>query len=114
MSLTLTYDGSVITPDFRPSTISIPVRAHNGEAETGVIPVEDADATLTIVGHRPFIVEESACSQPRLFTGWTVVRGYAREREKALIVEAQRATEINIVDANAMFGFRLISGDDGN
>lgn len=120
MSLEFTYDdggsggGDELSAYVKPSTISVPSRAEMGDTGNGVIPLDDMAGTVEIVGHQPFIVEESACSQPRLFTGWVVERDYGRQGEGGLIVEASRLAEVNIVDANAAAGFRIIWDTDGD
>ena len=111
MSLEFTYDGAPLAADVKPSTVSLPQRAEGGEPSIGVIPIEEGDA---LTGHRPFIVEEDDCAQPRLFTGWTVERDYARQAEGGLIVADQRLTDVNIVDCNAALNFRVIWDTDGN
>ena len=116
MSLIYSYNGTPIAHNVAPSGINVPQRADMGEASFGGIPIEDPGATLTLFGHRPFVVDEDACdAQPRLFTGYVAQRDIGRSGENALIVgEDQRLHDTTIVDVNAIFGFRLISGVDGN
>lgn len=117
MSLTITYDddgyggGQELADLVAPSTIQVPQRAENGEPSFGAIPAENGAA---LVGHKPFVVEESACSQPRLFTGYTTQRDFARSAEDALVVADDRLTDVTIVDCNAAAGFRIIWDVDGN
>jgi hypothetical protein len=115
MSLAFDYNGAPLTHGVKPSTISITTRAENGEAEFGTIPIEDPDASLDLVGHKPFLVEDDDCAQPRLFTGYVAQRDIGRSTERGLRGdEDQRLVEVSIVDCNAIAGFRPISGDDGN
>lgn len=111
MTISYTYDGSAITHDIAPSTINIPTRADMGEAAFGGIPIEDPDRTLAIVGHKPFIVEESACSQPRLYTGWTTQRDIGRSEEEGMFVGPDaNLADMTIADLNILFNLRIIRG----
>lgn len=117
MSLIVTYDddgyggGADLTAGLAPTTVQLPQRAENGEPSFGALPIENGAA---LTGHRPVTVEESDCSQPRLFTGYTTQRDFSRSAENALIVGDDRLTDITIVDQNAIFGFRIIWDTDGN
>jgi hypothetical protein len=113
VTLAYTYDGAALTHNVAPSGIEIPQRADMGEVSMGGIPIEDPAADLTMLGHRPFTVTESACAQPRLFTGWTAERGIGRDLDLGLFVGPNpRIHDATILDLNALFGFRLISGAD--
>jgi hypothetical protein len=113
VTLAYTYDGAALTHKVAPSGIDIPQRADMGEVSMGGIPIEDPAGDLTMLGHRPFTVEESACAQPRLFTGWTAERGIGRDLDLGLFVGPNpRIHDATILDLNALFGFRLISGAD--
>jgi hypothetical protein len=113
VTLAYTYDGAALTHKVAPSGIDIPQRADMGEVSMGGIPIEDPAADLTMLGHRPFTVTESACAQPRLFTGWTAERGIGRSLDLGLFVgPSPRVHDATIIDLNALFGFRLVSGAD--
>jgi len=115
MSLIYEYDGGVITHNVAPSDIALTHRADMGEASFGGIPIEDPAASLTLVGHKTFTVEEDDCAQPRLFTGWTTERGIGRDLDRGMFVGPNpRLHDTTIVDINAAFGFRQITGEDGN
>jgi hypothetical protein len=115
VSLTFDYDGSEITHGIAYDGVTLPTAAEQGEASFGAVPVQDPDGTFSVIGHRPFTVEESACSQPRLWTGWTTQRDYARSVERGLVgAEDPRLVDLSLVDLNALFGFRIIHGADGN
>jgi len=115
MGLEFTNDTESLTHGVKPSTVNLATRAEMGEAEIGLIPVEDPDATLETVGLRPWIVEESECDQPRLFTGYVGQRDIGRSPERSLITGlTQRLHEVSITECNAVFGFRMITGIDGN
>ena len=77
MTLSYTYYGAAITQKIAPSGINITHRA-DGDPSQGGLPIEDPAAALTMVGWKPVTVEESACSQPRLFTGFTMQRDIGR------------------------------------
>jgi len=114
VTLSYTYDGAAITQKIAPSGINITHRA-DGDPSQGGLPIEDPAAALTMVGWKPVTVEESACSQPRLFTGFTMQRDIGRSVEGGLFVgEDARLQDLTIVDLNAIFGFRQITGSDGN
>jgi hypothetical protein len=115
MTLTYTYDGAALTHDIAPTSVSLPSSAEKGEPSMGSLIVEDPGATLALRGHRPFVIEESACSQPRLWTGWTTERGSGRSLDDGQFVGASaRIHDVTIVDLNALFNFRILSGTDAN
>jgi hypothetical protein len=114
MTLAYTYNGAPLTHDIKPSGISLPQRAEGGEASFGGVAIEDFDASLVLVGHKPFIVEESACSQPRLFTGYTTQRDKGRHVQDGIIVGDDRRFDLTTACSNIVFGLRLIHGTDGN
>ena len=70
MTLTISYNGAPIGYDVPPTKVAMPQRAELGAISMGSISPEDPTAALTLVGHKPIAITESACSQPRLFTGW--------------------------------------------
>lgn len=115
MTLSYTYDGAGVMHKAAPTGLEIPTRAEMGEASFGGVPLEDPGATLTTLGHRPFTVVESACAQPRLFTGYVTERGIGRDLDRGMFVgEDARLHDVTIVDMNALFNFRVISETDGN
>jgi len=114
MTLSYLYNGSALTHDIAPSTASIESVAEQGASAFSSFQADDPDATLELLGHRPAIIEESACAaQPRLFTGWTTERGVGRVVEAGLHGdETTRGVDVTLVDVNALFNFRLLSGTD--
>ena len=109
MTLAYTYDGAAITQKIAPSGINITHRA-DGDPSQGGLPIEDPAAALTMVGWKPVTVEESLCSQPRLFTGFTMQRDIGRSLDEGLFVGADpRLQDLTITDLNAIFGFRVIT-----
>jgi hypothetical protein len=114
MTLAYTYNGAAVTHKAAPSGLEITQRA-DGEASFGGVPFEDPGATLAVVGHKLFTVEDDACAQPRLFTGFTTERGMGRSLDEGLFVGANpRLIDLTLVDMNAALGFRQITGADGN
>jgi len=114
MALVYSIDGVPITQNVAPSGIEITHRA-DGDQSFGGIPIEDPAGALTIVGHRLFTVEEDECSQPRLFTGFTMQRDMGRAAEEGLLAGADpRLIDLSVVDMNAALAFRQITGADGN
>ena len=115
MSLVFTYDGAPLAFGVKPSRVDITARADMGEASFAGVDFEDAGAALTTVGHRPFVITETACSQPVLFTGWTTERGIGRSVPDALLTGPdQRLHDLTAVDINNAFMYRVIAGTDGN
>jgi hypothetical protein len=112
--LHFTYDGAPLGYDVPPTKISIPQRAELGEISMGSISPEDPTSALTLVGHRPIIIEELDCAQPRLFTGWTVERNMGRSFEQTQFVGPDALIhDTTIVDLNAALNFRIITWTDG-
>lgn len=113
MTLTHTYSGSALVFDVPPTKVNIPQRAEVGSVSQGGISPEDPTAALTLVGWKSFVVEETACSQPRLFTGWVGNRGIGRSFEQAQFVGPDaRVYDTTILDLNACFRMRIITGTD--
>ena len=92
MTLGYTYDGAAITHNIAPSTVSLTSAAEDGEASMSGFDTEDPAASLGMLGHRAFTITESACSQPRLFTGWTTERSRGRSLEAGLFGAAPAST----------------------
>ncbi len=110
MSLSYTYNGAAFEGSVPPSSLSPTQMADGGQAAFGGLVVDDAAAEILTVGHKAFTVEESDCSQPRLFTGWTTERDMARSVERGMIVGDDRLHDVTLIDLNALFNFRQISG----
>ena len=114
MTLAIDYNGAPIGYDVPPTKVAMPQRAELGAISMGSISPEDPTAALTLVGHKPIAITESACSQQRLFTGWTVERNMGRSFEQSQFVGADPLIhDTTIVDLNAAFGFRIITWTDG-
>ena len=109
MSISVGYAGTSILQGIQPTSIECAQLADMGETATGAFTVEDDAAALTLIGYQPVTISESACSQPRLFTGWTFERGYQRDEENAILTSAARTHDVSIIDMNACFGFRQIT-----
>lgn len=110
MSLSYTYNGSAFVGSVPPSSLNPTSLANVGETGMGGLVVDDVGAAQLLVGHKAFTIEESACSQPRLFTGWTTQRDMARSEERGMIVGTDRLHDVNLIDLNALFDFRMIAG----
>ena len=114
MTLAYTYDGASLTHKIAPSSIEVGSRLDRGNVEEGSVVIEDPTGNLTLTGLRPFVVEESACSQPRLFTGYLASREIGRSYSATQILGASaRVHEATVYDLNAIFMFRPIKGADG-
>ncbi len=113
MTLTYTYNGSALGFGIPPTKALLPQRAEVGAVSQGGVSPEDPTAALTLVGWKSFVVEESACSQPRLFTGWVGDRGIGRSFDQAQLVGPDaRIYDTTILDLNACFRMRIITGTD--
>ena len=109
MSISVGYAGASILQGIQPESIECAQLADMGETATGAFTVEDDAADLTIIGYQPVTISESACSQPRLFTGWTFERGYQRDPPNAILTEEARTHDVSVIDMNGAFGFRQIT-----
>lgn len=115
MTLTYTYDGSPLGFPIPPTKLNLPSRAEIGSIDVGGVSPEDTGAALTLTGWRPFVVEESACSQPRIFTGWVYDRGIGRSFDQTQFVGSdERIHDTTLTGLNAIFGMRIIWDTDGN
>jgi hypothetical protein len=114
MTLSYTYDGSPLGYPIPPTKISLPSRAELGSLSEGGVSPEDPAAGLSLVGWRPFHVDESDCSQPRLFTGYVADRQTGRSFEQTQFVGPdERIHDTTIADLNAVLGMRIIWDTDG-
>ena len=114
MSLTVTVNGTAIVDAIPPSSIGAQHRAEDGDVGFGGFLVDDPGATITTTGHHSVVVEESACSQPRLFLGYLAERDISRSLDRGMIAgDDARAHEATTVDLNACFGFRIITTTGG-
>lgn len=114
MTLAYSYDGSALAHDVAPSRVELASRAESGTVAFSRVPIEDPAHDLDMLGHRPFVATESACSQPRLLTGWVAPRDISRSADATQLVGDDAAHQASIVDANAALGFRIIWDTDGN
>src|SRR5687768_16088451 len=85
MGLEFRYDGNLLAPErvqltgFGGAGVGgLPSAAFNGEVGTAGVRIEDPDGDLTVVGLRPFTVDETDCDKPRIFTGWMYGRSISR------------------------------------
>lgn len=112
MTLSITVLGTPI-PNVAPTSVEIASAANWGEAVFSGFEIDDATAAFMTVGHKPCIIEESDCSQSRLFTGWVTQRDVGRSVERGMFPgESARKHDVTIVDLNAMWNFRIITGTD--
>lgn len=114
MSLSLTVDGVAVLAGVPPTSIAATQIADDGNAGHGGFNIEDPGADVLTVGHKPVIIQETECSQPRLFTGWTTVRNMGRDDDGGLIVSDDRQHDVTVVDLNAAVTFRILRGADTN
>ena len=116
MSLDFVYNGSSLgtaavrlgqVPGFTSS-------AEKGTVGIGLVPVDDPTAALALDGLHDFYVTESSCSVARLFTGYLGPQDVARGQGDSLITGGARRWQAELLDENAGFNFRIITGSDGN
>ena len=110
MTATYTYDGSPITTARR-AEISFTQVADHGGVGSGRLTIDDTAGTQDIVGQKDFVATQDDCSMPTVFTGYVGQRTYSRKNERQ---GARREIDVELHDLNAMLGFRIIDGDDGN
>lgn len=113
MTLTVSVNGTVIADAIPPSSVASQQRAQGGDVGFGGFAIDDPDALITTTGHHVVLVEESACAQPRLFTGYLTSRDTSRSEDRGMIAGADaRAHDATTVDLNAVFAFRVLEGAD--
>lgn len=112
MSLTVSVAGTTIADAIPPSSVQATQMANDGEAGFGGFSIDDPGSDILTVGHKAVVIEESECSQPRLFTGWTTQRDMGRSDERGMIVADDRLHDVTTVDMNAAFRFRILRGAD--
>lgn len=78
----------------------LPMTAWYGEPTIAGIVVDDPEGSLDIDGWHEFWVNETACSKPRIFTGWIFGRTISRG---PYVNGAGRVWDCDIVDLNAAF-----------
>lgn len=110
MALTLTINGAAVS-NVRWDLSSWSAAGDLGAASYAEIVIDDPSGTLSVTEWKQVTIEESACSQPRLFTGY--VHEVEIERADPYAGAARRWT-IRAVDANALLHMRLVSGSDGD
>lgn len=110
MALTLTINGAAVS-NVRWDLSSWSAAGDLGAASYAEIVIDDPSGTLSVTEWKQVTIEESACSQPRLFTGY--VHEVEIERADPYAGAARRWT-IRAVDANALLYMRLVSGSDGD
>jgi hypothetical protein len=114
VTLSYTYDGADLGYLIPPTKLNLPNRAELGSIDIGGVSPEDPAASLAMAGWRPFHVDESACSQPRLFTGWVFDRNVGRSFEQTQFVGPdERIHDTTITGINSALGMRIIWDADG-
>jgi hypothetical protein len=114
VGLSYTYDGSALGFDVPPTKATLTSRAELGSISTGGVSPEDPTAALALVGWKSFHVDESDCSQTRLFTGWVADRNIGRSFDQSQFVGPDpRIHDTNICELNAALSMRLIWDTDG-
>ncbi len=110
MVATYTYDGSDLD-NVRSDSPEFTTRAEHGEVGGGRFTIDDTAGTQVIVGQMDFVATEDDCATPETFAGFIADRVYSRQNERQA---ARREIDVSVVDLNAVLGFRLIDGADGN
>ena len=74
--------------------------------------VDDPSGALDLVGLRNFHVAETACSWPRLFTGYFAERNLSRA--DSLLIGVARRWDCSVTDINTALSFEIIRGSAAN
>src|SRR5881392_3418458 len=88
--------------------------AERGSIGTTSVQVDDATGTLTIPGLIDFQADEFDASPQRLYSAYIADLTVARGQGDSLITGAARRWDCTTLDLNAVLGFRVIHGSDGN
>jgi hypothetical protein len=107
VSISVIYDGTPLTDAVEDEDIDgLASAANYGEVGSGGMPIRSSSP---IVGWKSLVVEESACSVPRIWTGYIADRPIQRFEPgtNALIWDC------NLVDVNTLANNRIITGADG-
>jgi hypothetical protein len=109
MSLTLTIDGNAIG-GVRWDLSSWTQNGELGTTGSAEIVIDDPNGALSVTEWKQVTIEESACTQPRLFTGYVhEVRVVRLDHANAV----SRRWTLLCVDANGLLYMRLVTGSDG-
>lgn len=85
----------------------------DGEVGFSGVLISDPDGSLDIVGLNKFEVDDTACDNPRIYTGIVYDRTIKRGSQQR--VETQRVWDTNLADQNAYLNLRIIhDGNHGN
>ena len=91
-------------------------RAENGALGVGGFPIDDPAGSLNLVGLKEVYINETACSDVRMWTGFmqdrTITRGTGAS--PSLITGAERLWDCNLVDLNAVLTFRVFTQASAN
>lgn len=112
MGLTFKYNGAAVTGkiNLADGIDGFTTAANMGELGTAEVDIEDSAGSADYIGWKTFSADESACSVPRVWTGFITDRPIVRLSPGQ---GAMRTWRCALVDLNAVFGFRAITGSDG-
>lgn len=114
MALTFVYTGpgDLGTDSVRLGSISgLSCAADKGSYASSGLSVDDPTGSLNLIGLKTVRVEETTATPQRIFTGYAADRTV--ERYNSLVNGAARRWDVSLVDINAIFGFRIVTGTDG-
>ncbi len=110
MSIVFRYDGALLpyqsvrlTGSGPGGVAGLPAAAWYGEAIFAGVTIDDPTGILNFNGLHTFTVEESACSKPRMFTGWITSRNVSRGPYRN---GAGRVWDCTIIDQNWIFSLQ--------
>ena len=113
MTQTTTIDGVSRTSVIKRSECEWSESAYLGEVGTGRLRIDDDAGTITVVGHKTIVTEQSATTAwPRLFTGFVGRKTYGRGDQ--YVTGASREISVETKDANDLLARLKITGTDGN
>lgn len=114
MTQTITYDGATALEGvIRRETINVTEIAHLGETGSGSLTIDDPSGAYTIAGLKSLVIDQSAATPTRLFSGSVTDHDQQRGAVVAHIAAA-REIVVHAVDLNELFNRRVVSGDDGD
>jgi hypothetical protein len=113
MTLTITYGGADVTDDvwLEGGIISLTSTANGSADSVAALSVDDPDGGTTLLPLGEVIVEESACSDSRCFTGTALNLRISRGPYRS---GPGRVWEFDVPDLNELMKRRILRGSDAN
>lgn len=110
MTIVFRYDGALLpyqsvrmTGGSTGGVAGLPSAARAGEPSVAGIQIDDPAGIYNFSGWHEFTVDETACSKPRIFTGWLGAKRISRGPYRT---GPGRVWDCDIIDQNAVFSFK--------